>query len=171
MSGKKTVWFSVLRNVVPADYEVWLERLAREGWNVERISQLSFIRMTFRKTEPRQYRCIFDLNAFQKEDYRSIYEQFGWEYVGAWPAVLSGGRNTRASARNPLPIRKALENGTGGCSSRWRPALPPFPFPASSCLRRSAYAFLARQARKGLAAWCGNAAFRGRFRISRLGRV
>lgn len=82
MSERKTVWFSMFRRMVPADYEQWLEELAREGWNVEKIGQFGSICMTFRKTEPKQYRYVFDLNAFPNNDYRSMYEQFGWEYAG-----------------------------------------------------------------------------------------
>ena len=33
MKHTKTVWFSAYRWVVPADYEAWLETLAKQGWN------------------------------------------------------------------------------------------------------------------------------------------
>lgn len=79
---KKAVWFSVFRKVVPADYEEWMEKLALEGWNVEKIGQFSSFRMVFYRTEPRKYRYVFDLNAFPSTDYRNTYEQFGWEFVG-----------------------------------------------------------------------------------------
>lgn len=79
---KKTVWFSMLKKVVPADYEDWLESLALEGWNIEKINQFSSIKIDFVKTEPRKYRYVFDLNAFPNKDYQNIYTQFGWELVG-----------------------------------------------------------------------------------------
>lgn len=79
---KKAVWFSVFRRVVPADYEEWLEKMALQGWNVEKIRQFDSFRMVFHKSEPRRYRYVFDLNAFPKADYRNTYEQFGWEFVG-----------------------------------------------------------------------------------------
>ena len=82
MKNTKTVWFSAYRWVVPADYEAWLETLAKQGWNLQRIRQWDSIRMTFHKTEPKQYRYVFDLNAFPKKDYKATYQQFGWEFMG-----------------------------------------------------------------------------------------
>ena len=52
MKNTKTVWFSAYRWVVPADYEAWLETLAKQGWNLQRIRQWDSIRMTFHKTVP-----------------------------------------------------------------------------------------------------------------------
>ena len=82
MKNTKTVWFSAYRWVVPADYEAWMETLAKQGWNIQRIRQWDSIRMTFHKTKPKQYRYVFDLNAFPKEDYKTTYQQFGWEFMG-----------------------------------------------------------------------------------------
>lgn len=79
---KKTVWFSAFRRVVPADYEQWLETLALQGWNIDRVGQTSSMKMTFTKTNPMQYRYVFDLNAFPNKDYFNTYEQFGWECIG-----------------------------------------------------------------------------------------
>ncbi len=79
---KKAIWFALFRKVVPADYEEWMENLASEGWNIDRIGQFSSIRMTFNKTGPKKYRYVFDLNAFPRKDYVDIYSQFGWELVG-----------------------------------------------------------------------------------------
>jgi hypothetical protein len=83
--NKKTAWFSAFRTIIPADYESWLERLALEGWNIDKLQALSVFRMTFRKTEPKRYRYVYDLNIaamLKQKDYRQTYEQFGWEYVG-----------------------------------------------------------------------------------------
>ena len=82
MRNKKTVWLSVFRNVVPANYELWLEQLAIQGWNIDHIGQWSSIAMTFRRTEPKIYRYIFDLQAFPRKEYIFTYEQFGWEFIG-----------------------------------------------------------------------------------------
>ena len=79
---KKSEWFSIFRKVVPADFEDWLETLASQGWNIDKIGQFSSIKMTFAKTDPKQYRYVFDLNAFPGKDYINTYEQFGWEFVG-----------------------------------------------------------------------------------------
>jgi len=37
--------------------------------------------MTFRRSEPHKYRYIYDLQAFPKKEYKTTYEQFGWELV------------------------------------------------------------------------------------------
>lgn len=79
---KKSKWFSIFRKVVPADFENWLETLASQGWNIDKIGQFSSIKMTFVKTDPKQYRYVFDLNAFPGKDYINTYKQFGWEFVG-----------------------------------------------------------------------------------------
>ena len=81
MKNTKTVWFSAYRWVVPADYEAWLETLAKQGWNLQRIRQWDSIRMTFHKTEPKQYRYVFDLNAFRKKDYKATYQQVSWYFM------------------------------------------------------------------------------------------
>lgn len=107
MKNTKTVWFSAYRWVVPADYEAWLETLAKQGWTLQRIRQWDSIRMTFHKTEPKQYRYVFDLNAFPKKDYKATYQQFSWDLWAKWQAALSGERNIRGNVRNPLPTRTA----------------------------------------------------------------
>lgn len=82
MKNTKTVWLSAFKTVVPADYENWLEHLASAGWNIDHIGQWSSISMTFYRSKPKKYRYIFDLQAYPKKDYKSTYEQFGWEFVG-----------------------------------------------------------------------------------------
>ncbi|MHC1684176.1 MAG: DUF2812 domain-containing protein [Clostridiaceae bacterium] len=82
MKNTKTFYLSVFRNVVPADYENWLEKLAMQGWNIDRISQWNSMAMTFYRSEPKKYRYIFDMQAFPKKEYKPIYEEFGWEFVG-----------------------------------------------------------------------------------------
>ncbi len=82
MSHTRTEWFSTFRYVVPADFENWMEKLAADGWNVDKIGQWSSIRMVFRKTEPKQYRYIFDIHTSTKRDYLETYRQFDWEFVG-----------------------------------------------------------------------------------------
>lgn len=82
MKERKTEWFSTFKYVVPAEYEQWLEKLAAEGWNVDKIGQWSSIRMVFEKTEPKRYRYIFDINIKNDKEYKTAYEEFGWEFVG-----------------------------------------------------------------------------------------
>lgn len=108
---KKTVWFSAFRRVVPADYELWLESLAAQGWNIDKIHQTSSMRMTFVKTEPKQYRYVFDLNAFPRKDYFNTYEQFGWECLGhmascyIWRKEYTGERPESFSDRESVVRR------------------------------------------------------------------
>jgi hypothetical protein len=83
MKTKKVVWLSAFRHVVPADYEDWLEKLALQGWNIDRIGQWSSIYLVFRKTSPKRYRYVYDIQPNPRKDYRATYEQFGWECVGA----------------------------------------------------------------------------------------
>jgi len=82
MKNTKTVWLSGFTNVVPADYENWIEKLALQGWNIDHIGQWSSVIMTFHRSQPKKYRYIYDLQAFPKKEYKTTYEQFGWEFVG-----------------------------------------------------------------------------------------
>lgn len=79
---KKTVWMSAFINVVPADYENWLENMALEGWEIKKIGQWSSVCMTFEKGESKKYRYVYDMQTIAREDYKATYEQFGWEFVG-----------------------------------------------------------------------------------------
>ena len=80
----KSVYFSAFRqgNIIPANFETWLEGMARQGWMVEKIGQWSSLKMDFIASVPKKYRFVYDVNSFPNEEYKSIYEQFGWEYVG-----------------------------------------------------------------------------------------
>lgn len=95
---KKTEWLSVFRYVVPEDFEYFMEKLAREGWNVQSVGQWSSIRMNFVQTEPKQYRYVFDVNFAPNREYKALYESFGWEVVGQmascflWRKEYSGER-------------------------------------------------------------------------------
>ncbi|MEA5004460.1 MAG: DUF2812 domain-containing protein, partial [Christensenella sp.] len=63
-------------------FENHMEKMAAEGWNVERIKQSDSFRMVFHKTQPRKYRYVVDLHALPAKDYKQTYEAFGWELVG-----------------------------------------------------------------------------------------
>ncbi|MFA5375566.1 MAG: DUF2812 domain-containing protein [Dehalococcoidia bacterium] len=84
MKDKKTVLFSAFRggNVVPANFENWFERMAAEGWHVDRIRQWNSLWMTFKKGEPRKYRFVCDMQFSERKEYRATYEQFGWQFLG-----------------------------------------------------------------------------------------
>ena len=87
MKDKKIVLFPGYRYVVPADFERWLEKMASAGWHIDRISQWSSLFMVFRRGEPQKYRFVYDLQAVPRKDYRAIYEQFGWEYLGRMASI------------------------------------------------------------------------------------
>lgn len=82
MKNKKIVFFSAFRNLVPSDYENWLESMAAQGWHVGRFRQWSSLIMVFTRGEPGKYRFVYDLQVSPKQDYFSMYEEFGWEYLG-----------------------------------------------------------------------------------------
>jgi hypothetical protein len=84
--NKKTFFAPILTKVVPEDFEAWMEGLALEGWNIDKLPAVGIAWMTFHKTEPKRYRYVYDLNIpalIKRKDYKQTYEQFGWEFVGA----------------------------------------------------------------------------------------
>jgi hypothetical protein len=80
----KSFWLPAFRMFIPAGFEAWMEQLASEGWNIDKLKTFSVFRMTFRKTEPKRYRYVYDMHFRVRmyKDYMQTYEQFGWEYVG-----------------------------------------------------------------------------------------
>ena len=82
MKTKKVIWLSAIKHIVPADYEIWLEEMALQGWNIKKIGQWSSIRLSFIRTDPKKYRFVYDIQPNPKRDYQKTYEQFGWELVG-----------------------------------------------------------------------------------------
>lgn len=82
MKTKKIVWLSAFKHIIPADYENWLEEMALQGWNIDKIGQWSSFYLTFTRTDPKSYRYVYDIQPKPKKDYKEIYEQFGWEFVG-----------------------------------------------------------------------------------------
>jgi len=82
MPDRKIVLFSAFRYLLPSDYENWLERMAAEGWHINRFRQWSSIFITFRRGAPKRYRFVYDPQVSPRKEYISTYEQFGWEYLG-----------------------------------------------------------------------------------------
>lgn len=82
MKNTKVILFSAFKNVVPADYEKWLEDFALQGWNIDKIGQWSSVYMTFKRGVSKKYRFVYDMQVIPKKDYMTTYEQFGWEFVG-----------------------------------------------------------------------------------------
>lgn len=109
MKNSKTIWFSAFKRVVPADYENWLERLASEGWNIDHIGQWSSIVMTFYRSKPKKYRYIYDIQSFPKKDYKSTYEEFGWEFVGQMASCCIWRKEYNAKRPESFTSRESLE--------------------------------------------------------------
>jgi hypothetical protein len=82
MSDRKIALFSAFRYLLPSDYENWLERMAAEGWHINRFRQWNSIFMIFRKGAPKRYRFAYDPQVSPRKEYIPTYEQFGWEYLG-----------------------------------------------------------------------------------------
>jgi hypothetical protein len=82
MNNTKLCWWTPFRYAVPADYENWFEQQALEGWHPVRVGQWSSFAMRFEKGEPKRYRYVVDMQPAPRKDYRRIYEEFGWEFVG-----------------------------------------------------------------------------------------
>jgi hypothetical protein len=82
MKDKKTILFSAFRNLLPSDYENWLERMASKGWHIDHFRQWNSIIMTLRRDEPKKYRFVYDPQVSPRKEYILTYEQFGWKYLG-----------------------------------------------------------------------------------------
>ena len=82
MTDRKIVLVPAFRNLMPSDFENWLERMAAEGWHINGMRQWSSIVMTFRRGEPTKYRFVYDPQVSPRKEYIATYEQFGWDYLG-----------------------------------------------------------------------------------------
>lgn len=112
MKPGKTFFFSAFKYVVPEDYERWFEDLAAAGWHPVKIGQWSSLAMRFEKSEPLKYRYVLDMQSAPSKDYRRLYEEFGWEYVGqmasahVWRKAYTASRPESFSDR---PSREARD--------------------------------------------------------------
>ena len=88
MKQDRTYWLTPFRYVVPADYEHWFEEKAATGWHPVKVGQWSSIAMRFAKGAPKKYRYVVDMQAAPKKDYRRMYEEFGWEFVGQMASAM-----------------------------------------------------------------------------------
>lgn len=88
MSTARAAWFVPFRHVVPADLERWFEQRAAEGLFAEWIRQWGSLRMTLTRRAPATYRYVVDAQpALPRSDYRTTYEDLGWEYVGQMASI------------------------------------------------------------------------------------
>lgn len=109
MKDKKIVWLSAFRNVVPADYENWLEDSSLQGWNIDKIDQWSSILMTFKRGNPKKYRYVYDVQAMPKKDYKTTYEEFGWEFVGQMASVFIWRKEYKQERPESFSDKESLE--------------------------------------------------------------
>lgn len=84
----KTYWMTAFRYVVPADYEQWFEKLASQGWHPRKVGQWSSLAMRFFQGEPNKYRYVVDMQPFPRKEYKQMYEEFGWEFVGQMASMM-----------------------------------------------------------------------------------
>jgi len=82
MSSTKLCWWTPFKYAVPADYENWFEQQGLQGWHPVKVGQWSSFAMRFEKGEPKRYRYVVDLQPAPRKDYKRVYEEFGWEFVG-----------------------------------------------------------------------------------------
>lgn len=88
MKTKMTKWFTPYKFAVPAQYEEWFENLALEGWHPEKVEHISSFKMNFIKGDAKKYRYVVDLQANPKKEYKQIYGEFGWEFVGQMSSLF-----------------------------------------------------------------------------------
>ncbi len=85
---KMRKYFTAYRNVVPSEYEKWLEGLAADGWHPKKINHFTSMVMTFEKSQPKKYKYAIELLGHLKKDRIKIYKDFGWEYVGRMSSIF-----------------------------------------------------------------------------------
>jgi hypothetical protein len=111
MNDRKIVLFPAFRRVIPSDFENWLERMADEGWHIDKIGQWSSMVMTFKRGKPRKYRFVFDPQVSPRKEYVATYEQFGWDFLGRmasahiWRMEYTGERPQAFSDRESIVRR------------------------------------------------------------------
>ena len=71
---KNIVLLPLLKYVVPADFEIFLEDKAKKGYQIDKLGQFNFFLINFIKKEPKTYRYVMDLNAFPNVNYKNYNE-------------------------------------------------------------------------------------------------
>jgi len=131
MKTKKVVWLSAFKHVIPADYENWLEEMALQGWNIDRIGQWSSIRLVFMRTPPKKYRYVYDIQPNPKKDYRATYEQFGWECVGIMASCFIWRKEYSDERPEAFSDMQSIKDRNKRVVRASSVSLFPFPFPFS----------------------------------------
>lgn len=78
----KTAWFAPFTHPTPAKLEEWFESEAAEGWQPKELDDMSAIRLRLVKSRAMRMRYVVDPQQRPDDNYRSTYEDAGWEYVG-----------------------------------------------------------------------------------------
>lgn len=65
----------------PDKVEAWLEAMAAEGWRLVKADRL-LLRFHFRRDEPKKVRICTDYPGNVTPEYRTLFEDAGWELVG-----------------------------------------------------------------------------------------
>lgn len=84
----KHEWFVTFRHVAPTDLEKWFEKQASEGWQPETVGQWSSIRMTLTNGKRSKVRYAADIQVRPRKDYRTLWEDAGWEFVGRMASLM-----------------------------------------------------------------------------------
>jgi hypothetical protein len=109
----KHEWFVTFRHLDPADLERWFEKQAREGWQPVRVGQWSSIRMTLTKGKRSRYRYAADMQVKPRKDYRALWEDAGWEFVGRMASLMLWRRRYRGKRPEAFTDPETIRGRSG----------------------------------------------------------
>lgn len=108
----RSAWFAPFMHPTPERLENWLEAQASQGWQPTKLGDMSAIRLHLTKSKPVQLRYVVDPQQNPDDDYRSTYEDAGWEYVGELTSLQVWRRRykgERPEAFTDRPSRRARD--------------------------------------------------------------
>lgn len=109
---RRTAWFTAFVHPTPTRLENWLEIQAARGWEPRQFDDMSAIRMHLQETKPAKVRYVVDPQQKADENYRSLYEDAGWKYVGELSSLHVWSRRykgVRPEAFTDRPSRRARD--------------------------------------------------------------
>jgi len=109
MKGKTIKWLSPYIHSEPIEYEEYFEKLALRGWHPAKIDVWSSIRMTFIKSEPKQYRYVVDVQSILRQEYKQLHQDLGWELVGMMSSVVVWRKEYDGSRPESFSDKESLE--------------------------------------------------------------
>ncbi|PKQ18119.1 MAG: hypothetical protein CVT68_05035 [Actinobacteria bacterium HGW-Actinobacteria-8] len=117
---EKSAWFAPFRHPTPERLEEWFEAQAALGWQPKELGDMSAIRLHLHQGKAGQVRYVVDPQQDSDDDYRTTYEDAGWEYVGeltslhVWRRRYKGERPEAFTDRASREARdRRLAWGTG----------------------------------------------------------